>query len=73
MQSLFLDSEQHFDKVFNSGIVRYAEQLKQKGVIRGIGASSHNPVIAKKVVETGIVDLLMFSVNPAFLNVTQAG
>lgn len=62
----FIDSEQHFDEVFNSEIVRYAQGLKQKGVIRGIGASSHNPVIAKKVVETGVVDLLMFSVNPAF-------
>lgn len=62
----FIDSEEHFDAVFNSGIVRYAEQLKRDGVIRAIGASSHNPVIAKKVVETGIVELLMFSVNPAF-------
>ncbi len=62
----FIDSEQHFDEVFHSDIVRYAEGLKQKGIIRGIGASSHNPVIAKKVVETGIVDLLMFSINPAF-------
>ncbi len=62
----FIDSEQHFDEVFHSGIIRYAEELKQKGVIRGIGASSHNPVIARKVVETGLVDLLMFSINPAF-------
>lgn len=62
----FIASEEHFNAVFNSEIVHYAEDLKQKGVIRGIGASSHNPVIAKKVVETGIVDLLMFSINPAF-------
>ena len=62
----FIDSEQHFDEVFNSDIVKYAEELKQKGVIRAIGASSHNPVTAKKVVETGIIELLMFSVNPAF-------
>lgn len=62
----FIDSEQHFDEVFNSDIIRYAEELKKKGVIRAIGASSHNPVIAKKVVETGLVELLMFSINPAF-------
>jgi len=62
----FIDSEKHFDEVFNSDIVKYAEELKQKGVIRAIGASSHNPVTAKRVVETGIVELLMFSVNPAF-------
>lgn len=62
----FIDSEQHFDEVFNSDIVKYAEELKRNGVIRAIGSSSHNPIIAKKVVETGIVDLLMFSINPAF-------
>ncbi|HWS29373.1 MAG TPA: aldo/keto reductase [Clostridia bacterium] len=64
---LFLiDNEESFDKVFNGGIARYAQGLKKGGVIRGIGASSHDPVIAKKIVETGVVDLLMFSVNPAF-------
>lgn len=62
----FIDTEEHFDAVFNSDFVKYAQQLKQSGRIRAIGASSHNPVIAKRVVETGIVELLMFSINPAF-------
>lgn len=62
----YIDSEESFNDVFNSDIVRYAEKLLADGIIRGIGASSHNPVIAKKVVETGIVELLMFSINPAF-------
>ena len=62
----FIDSEQSFDQVFHSDILRYAEALKRNGTIRAIGASSHNPVIAKKVVETGVVELLMFGVNPAF-------
>jgi predicted aldo/keto reductase-like oxidoreductase len=62
----FIDNEKSFDDVFNSDIVKYAEDLKRKGVIRGIGASSHNPAIARKIVETGIVELLMFSINPAF-------
>lgn len=61
-----IDNEQTFHQVFHSDIVRYAEKLKKDGIIRGIGASSHDPVIAKKIVETGIVDLLMFSINPAF-------
>ena len=61
-----IDNEQDFDMVFNSDIVRYAEELKRNGIIRAIGASSHDPIIAKRMVETGIVELLMFSVNPAF-------
>ena len=62
----FIDSEKDFDAVFNSDIIAYAKDLKKKGVIRAIGASSHNPVMAKKIVETGIIELLMFSINPAF-------
>lgn len=62
----FLDSEKAFDLVFHGGIADYALKLKEKGTIRAIGASSHNPIIAKRVVDTGLVDLLMFSINPAF-------
>ena len=61
-----IDNEQDFDMVFHSDIVKYAEELKRNGIIRAIGASSHDPIIAKKMVETGIVELLMFSINPAF-------
>jgi predicted aldo/keto reductase-like oxidoreductase len=62
----FIDTEKHFDEVFNTEIYSYARQLKQKGVIRAIGASSHNPIIATKMVESGLIELLMFSINPAF-------
>jgi predicted aldo/keto reductase-like oxidoreductase len=44
----FIDTEKHFDEVFNSEIYSYAQQLKQKGIIRAIGASSHNPLSLRK-------------------------
>jgi predicted aldo/keto reductase-like oxidoreductase len=62
----FIDTEKDFSDVCESEILRYAQDLKQQGRIRAIGASSHNPVIARKVVETGVIDLLMFSINAAF-------
>ena len=62
----FIDSEKNFTDIFEGDSLPYALELKKKGVIRAIGASSHNPVIARKVVETGVIDLLMFSINPAF-------
>lgn len=68
----FLDSEEAFRQIYENGIVDYALELKSKGIIRAIGTSSHNPVIARKVVETGLIDLLMFSINPAF-DMTPAG
>ena len=62
----FMDSDEAFEQVQKNGIIDYVLDLKQQGVIRAIGTSSHNPVVARKVLETGIVDLMMFSINPAF-------
>ena len=62
----FIDSEKDFKEAFESNYLDYVLQLKQEGKIRMIGASSHNPEIAAKVVETGIVEHLMFSVNLAY-------
>ena len=62
----FVDSEKDFRDVFEGDALAYAIELKQKGYIRAIGASSHNPVTARKMVETGVIELLMFNINPAF-------
>lgn len=62
----FIDSPEDFDKVFHGGLADYAQKLKQKGDIHHIGFSSHNPEIAAKVVETGIVEIMMFSINLGF-------
>ena len=62
----FIDSQKDFDGVFKTEFIDYALDLKKKGIIRAIGASSHNPIMAKKVIETGLVESLMFSINPAF-------
>ena len=62
----FIDSEKDFTGVFEGDTLPYALELKKQGKIRALGASSHNPVIARKIVETGLIDLLMFSINPAF-------
>jgi len=62
----FIDTQEHFKDVFEGDTLPYALELKKKGMIRALGASSHNPVIAKKIVETGLVDVLLFSINPAF-------
>lgn len=62
----FLDSHQEIDALFDNGIVAYAQELKKQGVVRALGASAHNPETAKRMVESGVIDLLMFSINPAF-------
>ena len=62
----FIDSPEDFAAVFDTSILEYALKLKEQGTIRAIGASSHNPETARRIVESGVVDLLMFSINPAF-------
>lgn len=62
----FIDSEDDYKNVFETEFADYVLSLKEKGDIRHIGFSSHNPVTAMKAIETGLPEMLMFSVNPAF-------
>lgn len=62
----FLDSHEAIDAVMANGVYDYAQKLKKQGKIRAIGASAHNPDTARRAVEEGLCETLMFSVNPAF-------
>lgn len=62
----YIDTEEDFHTVFGGGIIRLVQQLKAEGRIRHIGISSHNPVVARLAVETGLVEVVMFSINPCY-------
>ena len=62
----YIDSEDDFNTVFNGEIIEYVKELKQEGKIKSIGLSSHNPIIAKMAVKTGLVDVILFSINPCY-------
>ncbi len=62
----FVDKLSDWERLSESDMMKYALKLKQTGVIKAIGLSSHNPVTAKKAVESGYIDVLMFSLNPAY-------
>lgn len=62
----YVDREDELDSIVNGPFYAYAKELKEKGVIRHIGLSTHNPRVAKKAVELGIVEMMLFSINPAF-------
>ena len=62
----YVDSESDFEEVFRGDVIGYCKELKAEGRIHAIGLSSHNPVVACKAVETGAIDVLMFSVNAAY-------
>ena len=62
----FVDTQSDWDAAMNGPFLDYVKQLKAAGTIRHIGLSTHNPAMAKKAVESGIVEMILFSVNPAF-------
>ena len=49
-----------------NGILDYLLSMKKQGVVRHIGASSHTPSVIQEILDTGLIDMLMFSVNPAY-------
>ncbi len=61
-----VDESEDFDEILANGILDYAEELKSAGRIRHIGFSSHTPSVAHRVLDTGLIDMMMFSINPAY-------
>ena len=62
----FMDNPDEWDAFAESDTMQYALELRRSGVIRALGLSSHDPVTAKKAVDRGLIEVLMFSVNPAY-------
>ena len=49
-----------------NGIYDYILQLKEKGIVRHIGLSSHTPKVINRILDEAVVDMLMFSINPGY-------
>ena len=63
----YVDLESDWNVVSQPGpYLDYVMELKGQGKIRHIGLSTHNPDIAIKAAESGLVEMILFSVNPAF-------
>jgi predicted aldo/keto reductase-like oxidoreductase len=63
----YVDREEDWETVSRPGPFHdYVMELKAQGKIRHIGLSTHNPVIARKAAESGLVEMILFSVNPAY-------
>lgn len=62
----YVDSEKEWNEIISGPFLDYMHELKEKGIIRHIGLSSHNPKVAREAVLSGEIEMLLFSVNPAF-------
>lgn len=61
-----IDDLADLQDVMNHGLWDYMKELKEQGQIRHLGFSSHHPEIAHRMLDTGLVDMMMFSINPAY-------
>lgn len=61
-----IDELSDWGKYRTGGALDYLLEMKKAGVARHIGLSSHDPATAQAVLDTGLVDMLMFSINPGY-------
>lgn len=61
-----IDEDSDLDKVISGGILDYIRELNEQGIIRHIGLSSHTPSLVNRALDTGLMDMVMFSINPSY-------
>ncbi len=61
-----VDEDEDFDKLIEIGVFDYLKELKEQEIVHHIGFSSHTPSVANRIIDTGVVDMMMFSINPAY-------
>ena len=61
-----LDEAHDLEVYRKNGVLDYILELKAQGVVHHIGLSSHTPALVHKVLDMGIVDMVMFSINPVY-------
>lgn len=62
----FVDEAAEFHRIMDGEFIEYVRMLKQTGTIRHIGLSTHNPDVAKLAALSGEIEMILFSLNPAF-------
>lgn len=61
-----IDTPQEYADACSAPFQAFLKELKASGKIRHVGISTHNPKAALDAVKSGLVDVVMFSVNPAY-------
>ncbi|MDO5860378.1 aldo/keto reductase [Methanobrevibacter sp.] len=62
----YVDQLEDYNEIMNGPFIEYVRKLKSEGTISHIGLSTHNPDIGLLAAENPEIELLMFSINPAF-------
>ena len=62
----YVDTQEDWDACMNTEFIKYVQRMHREGVIRHIGLSTHNPRFGKMAAETDFIEMILFSINPAF-------
>lgn len=62
----YVDSMEDWNDIVQGPILSYVQEMQRLGKLQHIGLSSHNPLVALEAVHSGLIDVLMFSVNPCY-------
>src|SRR5665647_960247 len=62
----FVDETAEFESIMHGEFIDYIRELKRSGIIRHIGLSTHNPDVGKLAALCGEIEMILFSINPAF-------
>lgn len=62
----YVDQLDELESILNGEFMEYVYSLKEAGTIRHIGLSTHSPTVALRATEIEDIELIMFSINPAF-------
>lgn len=60
------DEASDWETYLKNGVYDYIRQLQKEGIVRHIGLSSHTPAVIQRILDDADVDMLMFSINPAY-------
>ena len=62
----YVDSVPEFQQIMAGEFFAYVKDLQAQGKVQHIGLSTHNPDVAKLAALDGRIEMIMFSINPAF-------
>ena len=53
-------------QIEENGVLWFLLDMQKSGAVKHIGFSTHTPSLAHRVLDAGLVDQLMFSINPGY-------
>ncbi len=62
----YVDRVDEFREIMDGPFIAYVRELLTAGRIQHIGLSTHNPEVAQAAAECGEIEMIMFSLNPAY-------